>query len=105
VGKTGISFCNFVFLGLRCNSGIKQRGEADLYLQGEGGRRYLTDYNCGFVFQDSTLCSVRSGLVSVPVHHAPKGNLELLWSYAMILGSGCYIPRELLGLVEDGACG
>jgi hypothetical protein len=32
-----ISFGNFVFLGLRSNSGIKHQGQGDLYLNGEDG--------------------------------------------------------------------
>ncbi len=58
-----ILFGNFVFLGLRSHSGIRQQGEVDLYLYGEGGRRYLTDYNCGFVAQSRTLCSAKLLLV------------------------------------------
>jgi hypothetical protein len=49
--KTGISFGNFVFLGLRSNSGIKDASEGDLYLRGEDGLRVLTDYRCCFVVQ------------------------------------------------------
>jgi hypothetical protein len=30
-----ILFGNFVFFGLRCTSGMRQQGEADLYLNGE----------------------------------------------------------------------
>jgi hypothetical protein len=31
------SFGNFVFSGLRCNSGIRHQGDADSYLRGEDG--------------------------------------------------------------------
>ncbi len=64
-GKTGSSFGNFVFLGLRSNSGIRRQGEVDLYLRGEDGRWYLTDYNCSFVVQNGKLCSVNSSFVLV----------------------------------------
>jgi hypothetical protein len=62
-GKAGISFGNFVFLGLRSNSGIRRQGEVDLYLQGEDGRQYLTDYKCSFVLENHTLCLVNCLLV------------------------------------------
>ena len=52
-----ILFGNFVFFGLRCTSGMRQQREADLYLNGEGGRWRLTDYNCGFVRKNGKLCS------------------------------------------------
>jgi hypothetical protein len=65
VGKTGISFGNFVFfgdlglssfgnfvfLGLRSNSGIRHQCEVDLYLRGMDGFQVLTDYGCSFVVQ------------------------------------------------------
>jgi len=50
-------FGNFVFLGIRYNSGIKHRSDIDLYLRGEDGLQYLTDYNCSFVVENRTLCS------------------------------------------------
>jgi hypothetical protein len=37
VRKTGISFGNFVFLGLRRDSGIRSYGDADSYLCDENG--------------------------------------------------------------------
>ena len=39
VGKAGISFGNFVFLGLRSNSGIRAYGDGNSYLDGDDGRR------------------------------------------------------------------
>jgi hypothetical protein len=69
--KTGILFGNFVFVGLRYISGITKQGEVDLYLQAEDGRQHLTDYNCSFVLQNGTLCSVNSGLVWRPVCRPP----------------------------------
>jgi len=72
-GKAGSSFGNFVFLGLRYNSGIRHQSEVDLYLHGEDGRWRLTDYNCSFVCKSRKLCSVNCCLVSVPVHQPPKG--------------------------------
>jgi hypothetical protein len=65
VCKAGISFCifvffgdlalisfgNFVFLGLRSNSGSRQQSEVDLYLRGEDGLEKLTDYGFSFVVQ------------------------------------------------------
>jgi hypothetical protein len=69
VGKAGTSFGNFVFLGLRANSGIRRHNDIDLYLNGEDDLQCLTDYNCSFVFQNSTLCSATCRLANVPVHH------------------------------------
>jgi hypothetical protein len=37
VSKTGISFGNFVFLGLRRDSGMRSYGDADSYLCNEDG--------------------------------------------------------------------
>jgi uncharacterized glyoxalase superfamily protein PhnB len=64
------SFCIFVFLGLRGNSGIRHERDADLYLHGEDGLQRLTDYNCSFVFQNRRLCLVNSRRV-------PGGNAAL----------------------------
>ncbi len=52
-----ILFGNFVFLGLRYNSGIRRQGEVDSYLHGGNGSLVLTDYNFSLVVQDSILCS------------------------------------------------
>jgi hypothetical protein len=68
-----ISFGNFVFLGLRSNSGIGHQSDVDLYLRGEDGLRLLTDYRCNLVFRNSTLCLVNSFLVSVPVWQVAPG--------------------------------
>jgi hypothetical protein len=40
VGKTGISFGNFVFLGLRSNSGIRSYADGHSYLRGEDGLQW-----------------------------------------------------------------
>jgi hypothetical protein len=53
--KTGSSFGNFVFLGLRSNSGIRHRDEVDLYLRGEDAPLYLTDYKGSFVAENSII--------------------------------------------------
>jgi hypothetical protein len=37
VGKTGSSFGNFVFLGLRSDSGMTAHDDVELYLRGEDG--------------------------------------------------------------------
>jgi hypothetical protein len=51
MGKTGSSFGNFVFLGLRRYSGIRSYGDVNSYLDGEDGLCHLTDYRCSFVAQ------------------------------------------------------
>ena len=51
VRKTGISFGNFVFLGLRSNSGSRYESNVGLYLHGGNGSQGLTDYRCSFVVQ------------------------------------------------------
>jgi alkylation response protein AidB-like acyl-CoA dehydrogenase len=53
VGKAGISFGNFMFLGLRIHSGIIAYSDADSYLQRRGWSLGLTDYACSFGVQNS----------------------------------------------------
>jgi hypothetical protein len=55
--KRGSSFGNFVFLGLRSNSGIRHEGALDLYLHRRGRSLALTDYGVNFVAKNTTLCS------------------------------------------------
>jgi hypothetical protein len=52
--KLGSSFGNFVFLGLRHDSGIRHQYDVDSYLHGEAGLLQLTVYGCNFVVQNST---------------------------------------------------
>jgi hypothetical protein len=68
-----ISFGNFVFSGLRNNSGIRHQSDADSYLHGEDGLQRLPDYRCNFVFQNGTLCLANSILVNVPVWQVAPG--------------------------------
>ena len=76
VSKTGISFGNFVFLGVRSNSGSRPYGDVDLYLEGEDGLQRLTDYNCTFVLKSWRLCLVNSCL---PARHPVLLDVPLWW--------------------------